>query len=152
MLEVKGDLWGYRSSNQVLCIPTNRTTKSEGLAVMGAGLALECVTRIPGVPALLGRKIIENPDLLITELGFWHAALVLAYPTKEHWRDNARIQLIERSAKCLIKKADEHPEWTQIILPRVGCGYGSLNWRDVFPVLNGLFDDRFVICSPKLCP
>ncbi len=60
----------------------------------------------------------------------------LLFPTKKHWRGNARIEYIEEGLKYLISKV-ENKEWQMksIALPALGCGLGKLKWKDVGPLM-----------------
>lgn len=139
--EVVGDLWDYPAS--VYVIPTNGFVKKGNprRAVMGAGLALQAATRYPNLPEVLGRCILGRGNHVY---GIAHN--IVAFPTKNDWRDDASLELIEQSARELKELADKIG-WPIVAMPRVGCGLGGLRWGHVKPVLEAVFgdDNRFVV-------
>lgn len=58
------------------------------------------------------------------------------------WALQASPWLIEASARRLVRLADENG-WTNVVLPRPGCGAGELKWEGVYMLLNQILDDRF---------
>lgn len=151
MQEVSGDLWEYPA--QARCIPTNLMTvetkrgrQKQFRAVMGAGVAQAAVTRYPDVDLTLGRLIHEGmrTGVICT---IEDEALV-AFPTKTHWALPSTLALLAESAQALVTLADRQ-QWTTVVLPRVGCGFGRLAWEVVRPVLATYLDDRFVIVTPE---
>lgn len=156
---------------QAVCITTNGFVKSDGLAVMGRGCAMQLANLFSHAPRLLGAAIrrygnITQPIFMAND------TVVLAFPVKPDYVINngsnvvshargmykigqkvpgfhakADIELIKQSAIQLKAWADE-TNHTDIVLPRVGCGAGELDWeQDVYPVLNEILDDRFTAVS-----
>ncbi|WJZ23542.1 Macro domain-like protein [Listeria phage LIS04] len=146
MRELIGDAWTV-APGSVLCITTNGVVKRNGSAVMGAGIAKQATRRLKGIDEKLGAqlKLRGNHTQLI---GYYFPAgkrtAVVAFPVKHHWRDSADINLIQRSAKELVKLSDKLG-WSEIYLPRPGCGNGNLEWSEVKPILSVILDNRFII-------
>lgn len=75
---------------------------------------------------------------------------VCSFPVKHNWFENADLRLINKSAKLLIEMADKM-KWSTVVIPRPGCGNGNLDYdAHVKPLLESLFDDRFIIVTNKL--
>ena len=70
--------------------------------------------------------------------------VILSFPVKHNWFNNADISLIKRSAKELL---DWSEPFRSIVLPRPGCGNGGLKWEDVKPVLEPILDGRFHVIT-----
>jgi hypothetical protein len=154
MLEQVGDLWGYHKQGNWVCVTTNGcTTAARGYLVMGAGCAAQAATSYPKLPRILGS--------LVTTKGNHVYAIdeyrLFSFPTKEHWKDDSDLLLIERSAQELMAVMDEQdkraaelgtdPNFgldTKVYLPRPGCGLGNLNWEHVRIPLHDILDDRVV--------
>jgi len=60
------------------------------------------------------------------------------------WMSRADSVLITTSARKLVQLADKKG-WTNVVLPKVGCGNGGLDWEFVGPKLTSILDDRFSI-------
>jgi hypothetical protein len=170
MKEITGSLFDL--SADAICITTNGFVNAQGANTMGKGCAGEAKYRWPGIQMLLGEQIRKdgNHVFLLTEPGdMGHILLdvpdafkplivagdrsvqiahilsyhLISFPTKEHWRDPSILKLIERSAEELLGLAAAF-NFTNVLIPRPGCGAGQLSWDDVRPVLDGILDDRFV--------
>lgn len=162
MIEVIGDLFFYNPKPNKLeitpdnidelinfksthgsvlrCVTTNGIVKASGSLVMGAGVAKEAARRFPELPHLLGQLVDEkgNHVFIIEKFG------IASFPTKHDWKNNSDIDLIAQSCrelKWLSKK------WDYVILPRVGCGLGGLDWdNQVKPVVETYLDeDKFIV-------
>lgn len=59
---------------------------------------------------------------------------LVMFPTKNHWTKPSELWMIEKSAHALARQSKFFPVKT-IALPKVGCGLGGLDWKDVKPVL-----------------
>ena len=142
MLEIVGDLWYFRGWGYWICVPTNGIIKKDGSNVMGRGLALQTKQRFPGFDKKLGQAIKEigNRPLAFT------GQKIITFPVKYHWSDKADLNLIRDSATALVELVDKHSFDAPFYLPRVGCGNGKRKWdTEVYPILNSILDDRFVI-------
>lgn len=153
-----------------IVLTTNGTTKKNGDAVMGRGVALQAARSWYGLQKLLGKKIAAkgNRVRLLTKTNAalpylslprkndplivavpWH---IVSFPVKHNWYDKADLELIETSCKQL-KKLVERKGWKRILLPRPGCGNGSLSWKkEVRKVVKRYFgnsDQVVVVTAPK---
>ena len=151
MIETAGDIWAMPAD--ALAITTNGIVKKDGCAVMGAGVARAAADRYPGIDQRLGGLLGERGN----EVHILHRAgaepwadeqrSLLAYPTKNHWREPSDLELMVAGARRLDQLASENG-WQRVIMPRPGCGLGGLDWnREVRPALAPLLDDRFLISS-----
>lgn len=147
MIEATGNLFEYRVDAVV--VPVNWTTKANGEAVMGAGVAKQAAERWPWLPVRLGNLIEYAGGVSVRAFptlpdGLW----VVAFPTKGDWRKPASLDLIEGLVPSLLRMA-EHYHWRTVALPRLGCGLGQLDWEtQVRPILADHLDDRFVVVTP----
>lgn len=152
MLKIKGqyNLFQLPKSGEAICITTNGIIKSNGSAVMGAGIAKQA-NQLYHVSPLLGRYLKQygnrpfNLGKITNQNGYHH---LLTFPTKHHWKDNSDITLICKSAELLVPMIDKFGI-TRCYIPPVGCGCGNLNWETmVEPWLSQILDDRFVAVLP----
>ena len=134
------------NQSEAVCVTTNGIIKSDGRAVMGAGIAREANERF-NLDLTLA-KFLKETGNNVYDLGihqnsdsFMH---IISFPTKNHWRYKSDLGLIERSAYQLAKLADRMG-LTKVYLPPVGCGNGGRNWdTEVSQLLHSL-DERFVV-------
>lgn len=137
------DLWSFRHQlKYALVIPTNGMTKYDGSAVMGAGLAKQATMFYPRIAQGLGTRLREHGNHV-----FWFPTYrVLTFPTKHDWREKASSKLIKQSAEEVLawwESEQRPPGVTTIVVPRVGCGLGGLDWYDVRDVLNEVWRPHF---------
>jgi len=71
---------------------------------------------------------------------------IIAFPTKNHWRNPSDLKLIEKSAVELMGLVNNH-DWSEVALPRPGCLNGGLDWADVKQVIEPILDNRIVIVT-----
>lgn len=142
MKESFGDLFAM-AAQKVIVITTNGTLRSDGSLVMGGGCAKQAKIKWPEIPTRVGDLVRNhgNHTYFFTFPGY---QAVVTMPTKYHWKDKSEIDLVRRSAIELKTLADEN-DWAEIYVPTPGCGLGGLDWNDVRPVLEPIFDDRFII-------
>ncbi len=147
MKYMSGDIWELTDQLRGWAvIPTNTTIRSDGKAVMGAGLAKEAAERFPGLPERLAEHIKIFGEGIYTEMP------IVCLPTKHNWRQPSRIEWIEQGCRDLYRFGQllssvghEQP----IFLPKLGCGLGGLNWeRQVRPLVDTILEgDRFVLVT-----
>lgn len=146
MLEVVGDLFTYspvsvcETTKVLRCVTTNGVVKANGNLVMGAGVAKDAARKFPDLPHLLGQLVDErgNHVFILDQFG------VASFPTKHNWKDNSDLDLIQQSCRELLWLSKK---WDYVILPRVGCGLGGLDWeQQVKPIVEKYFEDnKFII-------
>lgn len=135
------------TDKNIVCVTTNGIMKKDGNAVMGAGIAKTANQRFH-VATKLAQHLQTNGNV-VGDLGTYQwknsSFHLVSFPTKEHWNHPSIPKLIEQSAKQLVMLADNQG-FERIYLTPPGCGMGKLDWEnDVKPILEPLFDDRFVV-------
>jgi len=130
------------------CITTNgiifETRDGVTKNVMGAGVAKLVRNKYPGCDEVLGLLILANGNKVQQFLS--KPVVLVAFPTKNNWKEDSSLQLIEQSARQLKAWADANPQFTTIVLPRPGTLNGGLIWEDVKPILEKILaEDKFVI-------
>lgn len=159
MREEIGDLWQLsKSSHKAVVITTNGTLKGNGKAVMGAGCAKEATGRsikgeyvYPNLARKLGQHIKYYGNVPGTfgcggKGDMYGFPRLYTFPTKHNWWERGDLELIEESAKRLVRLIGSSYV-SEIYIPRPGCGLGELKWEDVKPVIEPIFDDRYIIVS-----
>ena len=127
------------------CITTNGIVKEHsGMAVMGAGVAKLVRDKYLYCDIILGALISQNGN--IVQQFLTRPVVLIAFPTKNNYTEISSLQIIEQSAHQLKEWADNHPQFTAIVLPRPGTNNGGLIWEDVKPILEKILaEDKFVI-------
>ena len=168
MKELKEDLFNsmLKEGVDAICITTNGNYTRQGVAVMGAGIALTAQQKYPKIQQNLGRylRIMGNnvPYIIgaIDNRGEYFdvtaqdikskkfKCLIISFPTKNHFKENSSLELIKQSCMFLSEMADKH-NLKNVYLPRPGVGLGNLNWEDVRTEIESLLDDRFTIVSKE---
>jgi hypothetical protein len=146
MIEIKGNLWDFWDHDHVICITTNGFVKRNGQAVMGRGCALEATQRVPGIAEILGDTIRRNGNH-VSILTDKHLPLILSFPVKHNWWEEADLYLIERSAWELVEFVTNSENHKTFVLPRPGCGNGRLRWETVKAVIEPILPDWVQVIS-----
>lgn len=119
---------------------------------MGRGIALDVNNRF-SVATLLGKLLKESGNqcynLGIHKLNNRNGNdihfTLFSFPTKNNWRDNSDIKLIEKSCNELVKLCDDNNIEFCLLTP-VGCANGHLDYKTcVYPVISKILDDRFYV-------
>jgi O-acetyl-ADP-ribose deacetylase (regulator of RNase III) len=103
--------------------------------VMGAGLALQFKQRYPGMFArykVLCRNGTITPGSIMFDDG--DGQHIANFATKDHWNMPSRLEWIDDGLKTLARHLDEEGV-PSVAVPPLGCGYGGLDLRDVFPLM-----------------
>lgn len=131
------------SKADAICFTSNGILNSNGHLVMGAGVAKAFKHRFPGLDAKAGDAVMRNGNLCqIVSLEY--GTPIIAFPTKQDWRDSSDIGLIRKSSLELMELV-ERENWNKVALPRPGCRNGGLNWKDVKEAIEPILDDRIVV-------
>ena len=64
---------------------------------------------------------------------------IINFPTKEHWREESRIQFIKEGLVDLVAQV-RRLGIRSIAIPPLGCGNGGLRWADVLPLIQAAFE------------
>jgi hypothetical protein len=140
------NLWSFTDPGTAIVVTTNGYVKHNGDAVMGRGVALQAAEYEPKLPGWLGAAIRRDGNhVFMFQVGRYY---VYTMPVKHHWRERADELLIARSASELVVVARAHG-WDQVVVPRPGCGNGGLLWSDVKPIVEPLFDDRYLVVTQQ---
>ena len=107
------------------------------VGVMGKGVALEFKRQFPE----MYKDYVARCRLEQVRLGqpylyrYPNPPWVLNFPTKDHWRNVARIEDVVRGLEYLL---EHYKDWgiTSLAVPPLGCGQGQLEWRVVGPTLH----------------
>ena len=138
MREMQVDIWSYQGQ-AIIAITTNGSITRDGRAIMGKGVARQAAERFPELRHQLGRLLqVRGNHVHEIMLG------LVSFPVEETPYSLPELRLIRRSAEELRLLADQCG-WTQVLVPRPGCGGGGMRWQEVQPVLEEFFDDRFIV-------
>jgi len=141
MKEITGSIW--KEPATIICITTNEIINAKGALVMGRGIAFQCVGRNPGIQFLFGDLVKNNGSIFqVTQyLDRPSGRLLALFPVKQHWKQFAKLTIIEKSAIELGNFA-YHQRDAIFLLPRPGHGNGGLDWDDVKPRIEQLLLDN----------
>lgn len=168
VIERRGELWSAldAEAGAWVVIPTNGVLDRAGRLVMGAGVAGAAKARWPHLPLTLGLAVAQAGNVPVASA----EDRVLTWPTKpgRHtladgsahpgWQCMARVRcdecwravasLTAASGPALVALVDRLGLAGPVLMPRVGCGLGGLEWAKVGPWAARLLDDRFVVLHP----
>lgn len=124
--------------HQAAIVTTNGIVKTNGCAVMGAGIAKYVRDTWYGTDKILGAKLIAGGNhvyhLQTVDFNGSHFQLI-SFPTKHDYREKSDIELIRTSCIELIKLCTDMGI-THCYLCAPGCANGQLSYiLDVRPVL-----------------
>ena len=145
---VKGDI--FNSPAQVLVNTVNT------VGVMGKGIALSFKKKYPEMFTTY-RKACDKHQLIIGKLMLWYGPdhWILNFPAKEHWRNPSKMEYIEKGLMAFQRKYADY-NITSIAFPKLGCGNGELDWKQVKPLmeryLKELPIDVYIYLSPGIDP
>lgn len=130
-----GNIWRdfEFSMSEFIVIPINKVVDKNGDLVMGAGLARNCksIWRERKIEAELG-SLMRAFDFK-KNVFFLKVPKVIAFATKEHWRDKSNSKIIKKSLlelKSIL--LNEEFELNEVVrMPKIGCGLGGMNWPEV---------------------
>lgn len=162
MIEIEGNIWDffpihatmYRGYRFIPVIPINTTIKRNGKLVMGRGLAAQALHMYPGLSHDLGYTILRNPKQSAFFFSPQGAPDLMGFAvTKNDWRMPTPLVLLIKTIKSLAITSGHLAPNYNLLIPRLGCGNGGLDWeRVVKPLFNSLFGHQntrvFIINNP----
>lgn len=150
-----GNIFELPQNGEAVCVTTNGIVKSDGHAVMGAGIAKEA-DRYFHLSAKLGTYIKQYGNRAFN-LGLYQRHTInnpavfniFSFPTKHHWKEDSDINLIVKSAEQLVEMCNKF-NISKCYLTPPGCGCGNLNYEaTVKPWIEIVLDNRFVVVHRK---
>lgn len=138
---LSGNLWEYHRNGAIIAITTGGQRLKDGRCAMPSGCARQAADRFPTLPFTLGEQI-RNFGLHVFDLG----QRIVSFPVENTPFENPELRIIDQSCRELVELTN-YKQWPEIIVPRPGCGRGGLSWKEVEPVLQRYFDDRFYIIT-----
>jgi len=162
----KKDIW-TALGKAVVCVTTNGFVKTDGAAVMGAGIAKQAKERFPGIDYRLGHHIMTKGNCVGI---IWEDPIICSFPVKPttmkltskdqlvpHMRNKIKLNTTAPGGACVASldiirlsahelfDLTEKNLWKHVCLTKPGCYNGNLRWEDVEPILDEIFDERFYI-------
>lgn len=137
---IEADIWKYHELDNWVVITTNGELNKKGENIMGKGLALQAKEKFPLLPKMIG-DLIKKYGNIPFKFPMWK---IITFPTKNTWREEADLLLIEQSCIHLKEITDIH---FPIFMPPVGCGCGMRSWTEVKPILDRHLDYCFIVCK-----
>jgi hypothetical protein len=104
---------------------------------------LQAKKKYKSLPYYLGLSIKKFGNLPYCNSEFH----IITCPVKYNWWEKANLELITFSISLIAKLTSLSND--KIVLPKVGCGNGKLDWKDVEPILELYLDERFIIVDLK---
>jgi hypothetical protein len=139
--EAFADLWDLHAAGAVVAVTTNGLVMRSGRAALGRGCARQAGQRHPWLAAALGAALARGGNH-VAHLG----ERIASFPVEHDPLQRPDPALIARSARELAALADAEG-WSEVVLPRPGCGGGGLAWEEVRPLLAPVLDDRFLVIT-----
>lgn len=140
----RDNIWVFHPDYYIV-IPTNGVVRSSGKAVMGAGLARQANDRVVDLDERLGTKITQYGNHVYA----FEDEKIITFPTKDHYKDDADLGLIQDELSRLVEFADKQSiDEEAIAVPQLGCGLGGLSWDVIQSLLKRQLDRRFLLVSP----
>lgn len=127
-----GDI--FTAKTQVIVNPVNCR------GVMGAGLALAFKQHYPEMFAAYVQDC-QSGQLRIGQLTLYRASQpwILNFPTKDHWRNPAKLEYIEQGLQFFAANYRQLGI-TSIAFPKLGAGLGKLSWDNVRPLMENYLE------------
>lgn len=170
MLERVGNM--LETECDALVVTTNGFVTSKGKAVMGRGIAKQISDLLPDIPYVLGSKIKKEGNTVHVLRAEPSEPVLISFPVKpdyvvydgdnvvSHARKNYKIgekvagfhavadtNIMEKSLFKLKELLDDEESIQTVLLPRIGCGAGELNWYDIKPVLQEYLSDKYIVMT-----
>ncbi len=128
------------------------TVNCEGF--MGKGIAYQFKMRFPENNKSY-IKACRSGDLTVGKLHYYfeEGITIINFPTKNNWRENSKIEYIEKGLNSFVELLPKLVV-KRIAIPPLGCGNGGLIWTDVRGIIENKISDLsdkydFLIFEPS---
>ena len=170
MLERVGNM--LETECDALVVTTNGFVTSKGKAVMGRGIARQISGLLPDIPYVLGSKIKKEGNTVHILRAEPSEPVLISFPVKpdyvvydgdnvvSHARKNYKIgekvagfhavadtNIMEKSLFKLKELLDDEESIQTVLLPRIGCGAGELDWYSIKPALQEYLSDKYIVMT-----
>jgi O-acetyl-ADP-ribose deacetylase (regulator of RNase III) len=114
------------------------------VGIMGKGIALQFKRSFPKNFAAYERVckagVLEPGQVFTFATDTLHnPRFIINFPTKRHWRGRSRLEDIQSGLVALAQEIVRR-NIRSIAVPPLGCGNGGLDWSQVFPLIQRVFD------------
>lgn len=145
MILERGNMWNVFGMGGLFLLTTNPIVRKDGAVVMGRGIAKEAATRFPSLPYDFGKRISKlepgGYGHTVGEIGYYDGWCIGFFMVKDHWKEPAKLDIIQRSTDKLRRIASGY---TFVNLNFPGIGNGKLRREDVLPIIERLPDNVHV--------
>lgn len=133
----RGNMWNAFHDTDAFCITTNSYIRNDGELVMGRGIAKVAKQTFDDLPKAFGEKIdhLETYGLMPSNRN--EIDKFVAFQVKTHFRNQADLDLIQKSAGGLLQMAEKYPN-KRFDLNFPGIGNGGRNQSEVMPIIEDL--------------
>ena len=170
MLERVGNL--LATECDVLVVTTNGFVTPAGKAVMGRGIAKQIRAMLPDIPFVLGSKIKREGNNVHVLRNEPDEPALISFPVKpdyvvydgsnvvSHARHQYQLgqkvagfhavadtNVMEKSLWQLKELLDDADDVSTVLLPRIGCGAGELDWYSIKPALQEHLSDKYIVMT-----
>ena len=116
------------------------------VGIMGLGIALEFKKRYPDnfkfYAEACKREEVQPGQMFVYDAEpppLFGPRYIINFPTKRHWRSEARMEYIESGLVSLVEVI-KAKNIRSIAIPSLGCGLGGLDWEEVKPRIESALD------------
>lgn len=122
--------------------------------VMGNGLAKEVKRLFPNVFKIYREKCLADEfhigTIQIVSTGDTLVKYIINFPTKYNWNKPSKLEYIEIGLINLLKELENYPNINTILIPKLGCGLGGLDWSEVESIFKNILttsSKKFIVSS-----
>lgn len=140
MYFIKEDIFSFHNSAYAIALPTNGSYRDDGSFIVDDEITKEFGLRYPDFEWQLGDKLF----LYGNDVFYFQDSNSFSFPIKERWFDKPNLKIIERSCQQL----KNHPEYAcgkPLLMPKVGCYNGGIEWEHLEKLLDFYLPDILVI-------
>lgn len=136
----RGDILEFHNNLYAIVIPSNESVRMDGSAIIDDPLGQRVTSLFPDFPWALGDKL----TLYGNQVFYYEKWNVFSFPVKDGWNLKSDLKIIERS----LIELSRHPmvnSGIPLVMPKLGCIGGQVNWYDVETLLERYLPDSLVV-------